>query len=379
MRRVDSVFGRDKATSNGLIYIKHVCALDMDGLFNKITVNRLELFAILMQEFGAVAFNLICSSRLGDRDYYYAVTGGKAAADASYISNASLSSMFVLFLTLHVFRGPFLNFWLVVVDYICIKTKEWSEKNPKEYTPETKILLAILIFGIHAGAVGFAYGVIPDFKKDSKSLLTWSIITNANADPTDKNGYAFLEEGVAVTSLLVGFLYISWLRPEENDKKKKSDGDDKVETTILNPKVDIEFFIRLTLIVTACKRAFPTAHLSPHVSTYLCWTGDITVQHWGARIGGGVVAIVVVVMWDKLLLPLLAEKIQGSQSLDQQGLTSPENPDSALNVLVHAQGPEHALPASAPTWTGRGRGKSNCNFGGGSSLSISFAKPGIYY
>ena len=104
----------------------------------KIVLSGPQVVVIVVQELGAVVFNIWCGARLGDHDYYYVVTGDNAmyttAANASFISNTSLSSMFVLFLTLHVFKGPFLNYWRVFLDYICVKTEEPSEDNQKSTT-----------------------------------------------------------------------------------------------------------------------------------------------------------------------------------------------------------------------------------------------------
>ena len=198
----------EKVPLNRQIHIKHVCDFDMTYLDWK--DDPLIVLAIVLQELGAVLFNLVCGSRLGDHDYFYNVTSTDSSsiytksADASYISNASLSSMFVLFLTLHVFRGPYLNFWLVSLDYICVKTETPSDENPKILNGFTKFARLTFIFVAHLVAVGVACAFIPEVRKNSKSTLMWPEIESGTRDNLD-GGYIFLEEVVAVCSLLVDF------------------------------------------------------------------------------------------------------------------------------------------------------------------------------
>ena len=329
-------------TSNGQIYIKHVCKFDMGNW--EYQDAPIVMVSIVMQELGAVFFNLICGSRLGDRDYYYDVTGTSskytAGADASFISNVSLSSMFVLFLTLHVWNGPYLNFWLVSLDYMCVKSRT-PATDPNGFT---KLIRLCLILLAHLIAVGLAYWLIPVTRDNFKSSMTWpEISTTVNRDAN--MGYIFVEEVVAVSSLLVGFLYLAWLRPAPKDGEPSGS--------------DIEFFIRLTLVVTACKRAFPSAHLSPHVSTYLWFSGQIIVDEWATRFGSGVIASALVVLWDKKLRKM--DEVKG----ESYGI--PLDREALLDKISQTPGaqPRPLIP--------------HANFGRGSSLSISFAKPGIYY
>ena len=216
----------------------------------------MELGGIGLQEAGALIFNIVCGSRLGSKDYYFNVNVNRTdstyhiASDPSLASDNSLASTFVLLLTLIVFNGPFLNLWLVVVDYACI---EDGFSRKRWYTFG-------VIVGAQIAAIFLSYFFINLMRNDWKSTITWPEFTvsfkEANAHyywPT------MLEELIAVSSLLMGFLYLAWLRPEHKETN--------------TPKIDIQFFLSLTLLVAASIRAFPTAHLAPHVSTYLLASG----------------------------------------------------------------------------------------------------------
>ena len=316
------------------------------------------LMLIVVQEMGAVLFNLFCGSRLGDHDYYYGVTVDNTkytvGADANYISNASLSSMFVLFLTLHVWNGPYLNFWLVSLDYVCVKSRTRAD-DPKYINGFTKFLRLCAIFVAHLVAVLLAYWLIPITRKDFKSSMMWPEIVNSNR--VQNMGYIFVEEVVAVTSLLVSFLYLAWLRPAPKNGAPS--------------KYDIEFFIRLTLVVTGCKRAFPSAHLSPHVSTYLCFLGQVGVDEWATRVCSGIIASVAVIIWDKKMRQQTDGQFERLPD-DEPGTVPQNNLESQDPINIRPQTP--ANRPLTPVVSGP-----QTNFGRGSSLSISFAKPGIYY
>lgn len=328
------------------------------------TDSTLVLMSIVAQELGAVFFNLICGSRLGDHDYYYGVTGDNSkytvGADANYISNASLSSMFVLFLTLHVWNGPYLNFWLVSLDYVCVKSRT-HEDDPKHINGFTKFLRLCAILVAHLIAVGLAYWLIPVTRDNFKSSMMWPEIVNSNR--AQNMGYIFVEEVVAVSTLLVSFLYLAWVRPAPMDGAPST--------------FDIEFFIRLTLVVTGCKRAFPSAHLSPHVSTYLWFSGQVYVDEWATRVGSGIIASIVVIIWDKKV----RQKTDGFDLLpDNEPKTASQNNTSATSDSRPSTPSTSGRPPTAnSTVRPLTPAKPEANFGRGSSLSISFAKPGIYY
>jgi glucan phosphoethanolaminetransferase (alkaline phosphatase superfamily) len=142
----------------------------------------------------------------------------------------------VLLLTLIVFNGPFLNLWLVVVDYACIEDG-FSRRRSKTL---------VVIFGAQIAAIYMAHFFYNLMQNDWKSTITW---TDFNISSKEANAHYYwptmIEELIAVTSLLMGFLYLAWLRPEHKETN--------------TPKIDIQFFLSLTLLVAACMRAFPTA------------------------------------------------------------------------------------------------------------------------
>ena len=305
---------------------------------------------IMAQEFGAVLFNLICGSRLGGQDFYYDITKTgeeySKGANPSSMSDASLSSMFVLFFTLLVFNGPYLNLWLVSLDYICVQTTA-----RKDFNAFTKFARLLLILLAHLFAVAVAYWTIPGLRDASKSTLTWQYIT-PGAKGDVNLGFVFLEESVAVATLLVGFLYLAWLRKPKDEEP---------------PKVDIEFFMRLTFFVIACTRAFPSADLSPHVSLYRLFTNKIKPDEWAVRFCSGIFASIIVVAWDK-------SRRYWDDWQKGSDYTSVQNPEDALTPLTNKWAvepiPAYGRPATAPPG-----GRTNP----GSSLSISFAKQGTYF
>ena len=307
--------------------------------------------AIAAQEFGAVLFNLICGSRLGGQDFYYDITKTgeeySKGVNPSSMSNASLSSMFVLFFTLLVFNGPYLNLWLVSLDYICVQTT--ARKDLNAFTKFARLLLILLA---HLFAVAVAYWTIPGLRDASKSTLTWQYIT-PGAKGDVNLGFVFLEESVAVATLLVGFLYLAWLRKPKEEE---------------TPQVDIDFFMRLTFFVFACTRAFPSADLSPHVSLYRLFTNKIKPDEWAVRFASGVLASCIVVAWDK-----------GRRWWDdwQKGsdpdYTHVQNREDALTPLTNPWTTD-PIPPYRPATAPPG-GRTNP----GSSLSISFAKQGTYF
>jgi len=235
---------------------------------------------IMLQEFGSVFFNLICNSRLSNQDYYYGVNATAASgydigSDPIFASSASFSSMFVLLLTLIVFNAPFLNTWLVAVDYKCVE----DGFNKKRWYTLGGIIAA------HTAAVVLAFWIIDGVRNDWQSSITWPDIKKEAKLQQDNYFWAVMfEELFAVASLLVGFLYLAWLRPRPSMSA--------------TPILDIQFCISLTLLVAATGRAFPTAHLSPHVSTYKWISREITFWPWFWHMLGGLVASGLVLFWN---------------------------------------------------------------------------------
>ena len=297
---------------------------------------------IMLQEFGSVFFNLICNSRLSNQDYFYGVNqtadaGYNIASSPSFTSSASFSSMFVLLLTMIVFNAPFINTWLVAVDYKCVE----DGFNRKRWYTLGGIVAA------HTAAVVLAFWITDSVRNDWKSSITWPDVRK-EMTMQDDNYYwpVMFEELFAVASLLIGFLYLAWLRPEPKQSK--------------TPILDIQFCISLTLLVTATSRAFPTAHLSPHVSTYKWISREITFWPWFWHMLGGLVASGFVLFWDTRRKEYHAE--QNDAVVFAVGVGKGLSSDTTAYWKVPTSERSH-LDIKPP----------------GSSLSISFAKGGGYF
>ena len=221
-----------------------------------------ESFATYVQEYFAVIFQLITLSRLG--------TG-------------EITSNLVLLLTLVVFTGPLLNTWLMLVQHICIKGDVFI------YLP-----VAIVIIGTHIAGSCTSWAIVNAAQPEwSKNNITWVEIPGKI--DTGNKLIEFLDECFGVLSLLIGCVYLFWLQihdKEVQDKIKEVKNDKRKP-----PWFDIQFFLRLTLLVASVSRAFPTAHLSLHVSIYKWGTGQITPETFWSRFGGGILGVFLTVVF----------------------------------------------------------------------------------
>ena len=217
----------------------------------------------VVQEWMAVTFQLVCLSRL------------EATAD--------VKSLLVLFMTLVVFTGPYLNAWLLFADYIFFK--DWSPS----YMIGENIGVGILISASHVAGAVTAKTIVNAWQENSKSTITWDTL----ADTTVNDVYVgvhFVEEMFAVSSLLIGCVYLLWLRKIKKDKPEK-------EHEVGIPKIEITFYWQLTLLVAAVSQAFPSAYLSPHILCYKRFMGQITNNILFSRLGGGAVGLLISSMW----------------------------------------------------------------------------------
>ena len=227
---------------------------------------------LVLQEVIAVAFHLVCLSRL------------EASAD--------IKSNLVLFLTLVVFTGPYLNAWLVFAENICFK--KWKEGMAIE-----NILMGLGITAAHVIGSLIAWGLVRWMEPpsvgtitwDTKKAITWNITGDAakkNVMENDLNWHVhFWEEIFAVASLVIGFIYLLWLV-----KLRKARSTQKHSI-----KIDIKFYFQLTLLVAAVAQAFPSAQLSPHILTYKVLTQTITIPEFLSRLGGGAIGMGIACVW----------------------------------------------------------------------------------
>jgi hypothetical protein len=275
-----------------------------------------ETILSFIQEPFAVAFQLICLSRLG--------TG-------------EITSNLVLFLTLVVFSGPFLNTWLMIVDHIFIK------KDLENYS-----LRAIIIWILHGlgaalaswiadkGHYGWSQYIIwnakPTNEKHTK-YITWDarptnqteVYTNiaiVEVLPGSKFewGTHIFEEMTGVLSLLIGCIYLLWL--SENEKRIRP----KLQANKdLPPLMDIQFYLRLTLLVASVSRAFPSAHLSFHISVYLRCMNLIEADPFWAHVVGGLFGLVLTIIFIRIRLYIGWEGIEDPGQKAGQTLVTPQS------------------------------------------------------
>jgi hypothetical protein len=171
----------------------------------------------------------------------------------------------------------------MLVQHICIKGDVFT------YLP-----IAVVIIGTHIAGSCTSWAIVNAAQPEwSKNNITWVEIPGKI--DTGNKGIEFLDECFGVLSLLIGCVYLFWLQihdKEVQDKIKEVKKDKKKP-----PWFDIQFFLRLTLLVASVSRAFPTAHLSLHVSIYKWGTGQITPETFWVRFAGGIVGVFLTVVF----------------------------------------------------------------------------------
>ena len=241
---------------------------------------------LVTQEFVAVVFHLVCLSRL------------EATAD--------IKSNLVLFLTLVVFTGPYLNAWLVFVEYMTIK--RWDD-----YAYMLgNVLMGLAITLAHVVGSLVAWGCVLAMQPPSNGIIVWnkqnSIHPNATETEANKKDAMWkndnwhvhlIEETFAVASLLIGFIYLLWLVQWRKVKSTAKTGQ-KQQSKPKGVKIDIKFYFQLTLLVAAVAQAFPSAQLSPHVLCYKVLMQTITLPQFLSRLGGGGIGLFIASVWCRL-------------------------------------------------------------------------------
>jgi len=274
----------------------------------------------------AVIFQLVCLSRLGATQFI---------------------STLVLFLTLVVFTGPLLNTWLMVANYTCVKKSEW-----------TVVSIIIVIMGAHFAGAGTASGIVTAFAQNevnsTKSMLFWKTPQKV-AELKDlglddwKVANHFFDELFGVTSLLIGCVYLLWLeqvRKEIHDRSTTpvaivheilATPDLSLPTPVSDvPQIQIVFYLQLTLLVAAVSQAFPSAHLSPHISAYLVFTQQIPPEVFVVRFIAGLLACSFTYVWSLLRTSYRTEiQKQQKQTFVYSNALSNEHEKAGL---VHTKG-----------------------------------------
>lgn len=244
-----------------------------------------------IQELISVAFQLTCLSRLGTDEI---------------ISNL------VLFLTLIVFAGPYLNIYITFIHHICIK------EDIGLY-----FFKALFIMVMHLCGALIATLIVTNSSQDWSDNIVWKSrpLPNSSIPGYEFNwGVEFYEEMTGVISLLIGCAYLFWLQTHEGIQDKIQNLKEKNNPI---PYFDINFFLRLTLLVASVSRAFPSAHLSFHISVYLKGMNLITWDQFGAHVVGGLVGLVITVVLVKSRQFVYGKVPPANNSHESQGLLMP--------------------------------------------------------
>jgi len=138
--------------------------------------------------------------------------------------------------------------------------------------------------------------IVTNSSEDWSNNIVWKSRPVSNSSIT---GYEFnwarefYEEMTGVTSLLIGCAYLFWLQKHEGIQEKiEKLRQDKNPI----PFFDINFFLRLTLLVASVSRAFPSAHLSFHISVYLRGMELISWEQFSAHVVGGLAGLLITVV-----------------------------------------------------------------------------------
>jgi hypothetical protein len=150
-------------------------------------------------------------------------------------------------------------------------------------------LIGVSVAGAHILGSFTASAIVLDWQSNSNSTITWNVTPT---EPEKDNDLVvhLLEEMFAVASLLIGCVYLLWLKKMRNDKPEKEH-----EKGI--PKIEIRFYLQLTLLVAAVSQAFPNAYLSPHVACYKIFMKRISVAVLFMRLSGGFIGFLISFVW----------------------------------------------------------------------------------
>jgi hypothetical protein len=236
-------------------------------------------------EFAAVLFQLVCFSRLGTRDYYYLVN--HKAEFAEYDNSQlepSLAANFVLFVTLVVFQFPFMNAYILFMYDMCVIA----------HTSWWRILCCFWLLGVQIVGVLMAWRVIRDVQMRWKGTLTWIVPAFQATDTGISMEAEFYEEFLAVLALLVGYIHLTYLNFGKLGLFRSPEHlFSELSPQVLAIPIPMTFIMQMTLLVAGLLSAFPTSHLSPHISCYLLSMGYTTWARFYFRLLGGGAAFIV--------------------------------------------------------------------------------------
>ena len=238
-------------------------------------------------EFGAVIFQLVCFSRLGSKDYYYLVN---QKADFAQYDNSqlepSLASNFVLFVTLLLFQFPFLNGYILFMYDTCVIGRPSFKR----------IGSSLILTGIQILAVVVVWQIIRAAQINWKGTITWIVPQVQATDDGRAFGAEFVEEWFAVMALLIGYIHLTYLNfPQLFCSQAHTFSEFSQE--VLDLGIPLSFIMQITLLVAGLLRAFPTSHMSPHISCYILAMGYTTWPAFLTRMGGGILGFGLTYIW----------------------------------------------------------------------------------
>jgi hypothetical protein len=239
-----------------------------------------------LTEFGAVIFQLVCFSRLGAKDYYYLVNQKADFAEYDSQLEPSLAANFVLFVTFIIFQFPYLNGYILLMFDTCVTGRSSVQRKA----------CCLFLTAIQIIAVVVVWAIIREAQEHWKGTITW-IVPQVKATDDGRNwGAEFVEEWFAVLALMVGFIHLTYLNHKElfcAQTHLFSNFSPQVkELSIPMPSI-----VQLTLLVAGLLRAFPTSHLSPHISCYIVAMGYTTWPAFFTRMAGGVTGYISAYVW----------------------------------------------------------------------------------
>jgi len=245
------------------------------------------LFIRSVTEFAAVIFQLICFSRLGAKDYYYLVNQN---ADFAQYDNSqlepSLAANFVLFVTFIIFQFPYLNGYILFMYDTCVIGRSSLQRKGS----------CLILTGIQIIAVVVVWSIIRAAQENWKGTITWIVPQVQATDVGRDFGAEFVEEWFAVMALMVGFIHLTYLNNPDlfcAPTHLFSDFSEEFK----NYPIPMTFIVQLTLLVAGLLRAFPTCHLSPHISCYIMAMGYTTWPAFFTRMAGGVTGLIFSYLW----------------------------------------------------------------------------------
>jgi hypothetical protein len=198
------------------------------------------------------------------------------------VMEPSLAANLVLLVTLVLFQFPFMNGYIVYMYDTCVIARtDWR-----------RLLLCLWLVVMQFLGVVIAWLVVKFVGSEWDDAITWM---SPEADAKDVRLYVdAVEEFFAVTALLVGYIHLTYLNFEFDKQFKLFKSDEHLfsafSTGTKQLAIPLPFIMQVTLLVAGLLRAFPTAHLSPHISLYLALMKYTTWGAFGMRMLGGILA-----------------------------------------------------------------------------------------